>query len=85
MLKIGSEYIWLWVATEPENSQILALLLLKNLKRETCLLPKDSLLDGLVKFNGKHPVSMDGGTWYPMACKFLGLKHQTTIPLMRKA
>ena len=24
MLKVGSEYIWLWVAIEPENKQILA-------------------------------------------------------------
>jgi putative transposase len=37
MLKIGSEYTWLWVATEPENRQILALLLLINLKKETWL------------------------------------------------
>jgi putative transposase len=24
---------------------------------------------------GKHPVSSDGGTWYPQACKFLKLDH----------
>ena len=23
----------------------------------------------------KHPVSTDGGTWYPQACKFLKLPH----------
>jgi len=38
LIKIGFEYIWIWVAIEPENRQILALLLLKNLRRETCLL-----------------------------------------------
>jgi hypothetical protein len=27
MLKVGSDYMWLWVALEPENRQILALLL----------------------------------------------------------
>jgi putative transposase len=33
-------------------------------------------LSGLVKIHGKHPVSTDGGTWYPMACQFLGwLRH----------
>ncbi|MGD9535290.1 MAG: hypothetical protein AB7V56_16160 [Candidatus Nitrosocosmicus sp.] len=37
MLKVGSEYIWLWVAIEPKNRQILALLLLINLRKETCL------------------------------------------------
>ncbi|MGD9535387.1 MAG: hypothetical protein AB7V56_16650 [Candidatus Nitrosocosmicus sp.] len=40
MLKVGSEYIWLWVAIEPKNRQILALLLLINLRKETCLLLK---------------------------------------------
>ncbi|MDN5847785.1 MAG: hypothetical protein L0H53_16090 [Candidatus Nitrosocosmicus sp.] len=25
LLKVGSEYIWLWIAIEPENKQILAL------------------------------------------------------------
>jgi len=30
----------------------------------------------VVKKNyGKHPVSTDGGTWYPQACRFLRLKH----------
>ncbi|MDQ4073833.1 MAG: hypothetical protein M3162_05945 [Thermoproteota archaeon] len=29
----------------------------------------------LVKANRKHPVSTDGGTWYPQACRFLRLKH----------
>ena len=35
---------------------------------------KRYLLD-LVKIHRKHPVPTDGGTWYPMACKFLKLKH----------
>ena len=36
LVKVGSELIWFWVAIEPENKQILALLQ-KYLKRETCL------------------------------------------------
>ena len=45
MLKVGSEYIWLWVAIEPENRQILALFLPKVSKeRKTCLLLKDIFL-----------------------------------------
>ncbi|HXT83814.1 MAG TPA: hypothetical protein VN704_05705, partial [Verrucomicrobiae bacterium] len=24
---------------------------------------------------GRHPISTDGGTWYPQSCKFLKLKH----------
>ena len=27
------------------------------------------------QFIGKHPVSTDGGTWYPQTCKFLKLDH----------
>ena len=29
----------------------------------------------VIKNHGKHPVSTDGGTWYPQACRFLRLKH----------
>ena len=32
-------------------------------------------LSGIVRECGTHPVSTDGGTWYPMACRFLNLKH----------
>jgi putative transposase len=32
-------------------------------------------LSGLIKVYGKHPVSTDGGTLYPMASRFMGLKH----------
>ena len=35
LIKVGSELIWLWVAIEPENKQILALQPYQ--KRETCL------------------------------------------------
>ena len=34
LIKVGPEYIWLWVTIEPENRRILALLLLINLERE---------------------------------------------------
>jgi len=39
------------------------------------MLVAERFMSDLVKIHGKHPVSTDGGTWYPMACKFLGLKH----------
>jgi transposase-like protein len=35
----------------------------------------ERFLSGLVKGHGRHPVSTDGGTWYPQACKFLKLDH----------
>jgi putative transposase len=70
-VKVGSEYIWIWVAIEPKNSQILAL----SISKERKMLIAEKFLSGLVKIHGKHPVSTDGGTWYPQACRFLNLKH----------
>ena len=32
-------------------------------------------LSGIVKEYGNHPVSTDGGIWYPIACRFVGLEH----------
>ena len=71
LIKVGSELVWLWVAIEPENRQILAL----SISNERNMLIAERYLSGLVKIHGKHPISTDGGTWYPMACRFLKLKH----------
>ena len=71
MLKVGSEFIWLWIAIEPENRQILA----QNITKERNMLVAERFMSDLVKIHGKHPVFTDGGTWYPMACQFLKLKH----------
>jgi putative transposase len=35
----------------------------------------ECFLQGLVNKYGKHPISTDGGTWYPQACSFFKLKH----------
>ena len=35
----------------------------------------ERFLSDIVRDYGKHPGSTDGGTWYPMACRFLGLEH----------
>jgi putative transposase len=35
----------------------------------------ERFIRGLVKIQGKHPVSTDGGTLYPMASRFLNLDH----------
>jgi putative transposase len=35
----------------------------------------EHFISNLVKRYGEHPVSTDGGTWYPQACKFLKIKH----------
>jgi putative transposase len=35
----------------------------------------ECFLSHIIKEYGEHPVSTDGGTWYPQACKFLNLNH----------
>ncbi len=71
LIKVGSEFVWLWVAIEPQNRQILAL----SISKERIMFVPERFISGLVKIHGNHPVSTDGGTWYPQACKFLKLRH----------
>ncbi|MDR4490478.1 MAG: DDE-type integrase/transposase/recombinase [Candidatus Nitrosocosmicus sp.] len=71
LIKIGSEYIWIWVAIEPENRQILSL----SISKERNMFVAERFLSGLIRIHGKHAISTDGGTWYPQACRFLGLEH----------
>jgi putative transposase len=47
---------------EPENRQILAL----STYKERNMFVAERFLDGLIRIYGKHFVSTDGGTWYPM-------------------
>ena len=75
-LKVGSEYIWLWVATEPKNREILAL----SISKERNMFVAERFLLTIVKGYGKRPVSTDGGTWYPQACRFLNLEHHIHSP-----
>ncbi len=72
VIKVGSELIWLWVAIEPKNTEILAL----NISKERNMFVAERFLSELTKSYGNHPtVSTDGGTWYPQACRFLKLQH----------
>ncbi len=71
IVKVGSKYIWLWVAIEPENKEILRL----SISKERNMFVAERFLSHIVEEYGKHPVSTDGGTWYPQACKFLKIGH----------
>ena len=71
IIKVGSEYVWLWVAIEPKNKEILAL----TVSKERNMFVAERFIAGLVKTHGKHAVSTDGGTWYPQACRFLKVGH----------
>ncbi len=60
VIKVGSELIWLWVAIEPKNMEILAL----SISNERNMFVAERFIAGLIKVYGKHPISTDGGTWY---------------------
>ena len=77
LIKVGSEYIWLWVAIDAKSKVILALTICK----ERNMFVAERFLSDIVRDYGKHHVSTDGGTWYPMACRFLGLEHHIHSPM----
>jgi putative transposase len=78
LIQVGSEYVWLWIAIEPKNREILALSISKE--RNMFVIVERCLL-GLVKIHGNHSVSTDGErTWYPQSCRFLKLKHHLHSP-----
>jgi putative transposase len=71
LIRIGSQYVWLWVANEPKNKQILQM----NISFERTMLVVERFIVSLINKYGKHPVSTDGGTWYPQSFKFLKPKY----------
>jgi putative transposase len=75
-LKIGSQYIWIWVAIEPIHRKILQI----DISFERTMLVAERFIASLINTYGKHQVSTDGGTWYPQACQFLKLKHHIHSP-----
>ncbi len=75
-IKVGSEYIWLWIAIEPKDKEILSI----SISKERNMFVAERFLANLLKEYGKHSVSTDGGTWYPQACQFLKLNHHLHSP-----
>ena len=75
-IKVGSELIWLWVAIDPESKDVLRL----NISKERNMFVAERFLSNVIKEYGEHPVSTDGGTWYPQACQFLKLNHHIHSP-----
>ena len=53
--------IWLWVGIESETKNIVAI----SISKERNMFVAERFLDDVTKEYGKHPVSTDGGTWYP--------------------
>src|SRR5215467_3716134 len=71
IIKVGSEYIWLWIAIEATRE----ILQISISKERNMYVVVERFILNLVKRYRKHPVSTDGGTWYPQAFRFLKLSH----------
>ncbi len=56
-IKVGSEYIWLWIVIEPKNRTILALTISKEKNRFVA----EHFLSNIVEEYRRYPVSTDGG------------------------
>ena len=80
LLKVGSQYVWVWVAIEPLAKVILGI----RISFERTMLVAERFLKALVIEYGKHPLSTDGGTWYPQACRFLNIEHHIHSLYMRE-
>jgi putative transposase len=75
-IKICVELIWFWVVIEPKDKEILSF----DISKERNMFVVERFLSHIIKEYGEHPVSTDGGTWYPQACKFLKLNHHIHSP-----
>ena len=71
MIQIGNTNYWLWICIEPVHKSVLGI----NISKERNMFVAENFIRSLVEKYGKHTVYTDGGTWYPQACNFLGLKH----------
>jgi len=76
LIKVGSENIWLWVAIEPKDREIVGI----TISKERNMFVAERFLAGIVEKYGQHAVSTDGGTWYPQACEFLKINYHIHSP-----
>ena len=58
LIKVGSEFIWLWVAIEPRDKMILGI----RISIERSMLVAEQFIQLLITKYGKHHISTDGGT-----------------------
>ena len=70
IIKVGAEYIWLWVAIEPKDRENFSI----STSKERYMFVAERFIAGLVKIHGRHPVCTDGETWY-LAYRFLKPRH----------
>ena len=76
VIKVGSNFIWLWIAIEPIHKEMLGI----SISVERNMFVAEKFISNSINIHGKHPISTDGGTWYPQACKFLEAEHHMHSP-----
>ena len=70
-IKVREDYFWIWVVIDSTNKTVLGI----HISLGRNMLIAEESLQSMINEYGKHPVSTDGGTWYPQACRFLKIKH----------
>jgi hypothetical protein len=81
LIKVGSEFIWLWVvAIEFESKEIIGI----TISKERNMFIAERIISGLIYIHGPHPVSRDGllGIHRPVYSKNCLI---IFIPVIRKA
>ena len=62
LLKVGENYVWLWIATIEPIDKIVLGIRISSIERS--ILVAEQFIQKLATEYGKHPVYTDGGTWY---------------------
>jgi putative transposase len=65
-LKVGSQFIWIWIAIEPKHRQILQI----DISFEITMLIAERFIASLINKFGKHPVSTEVVLGIPKPANF---------------
>ncbi len=80
LLKVSNQFVWVWIAIIDELTRVILGIHTHFPWENHSNCRTISKLLANKKEYGKHPVSTDGGTWYPYACGFLKLNHHIHSP-----
>gem|GEM_PF-647714 len=71
MIRIGGREAWVWIAFDPLHRQFLGF----RINRQRNILDAYYFIRHLRSRYGRKPIWTDEGTWYPEACRWLGMEH----------
>lgn len=72
-IRVEGDWIWIFAAIDPENREIVNLLVTKYRESMDALIFLKRCLE---RCEGKPVLITDGGPWYPWAAERLGLEHR---------